>query len=218
CPPIVPGKPLEALIWVRCQLADGGPTALALAQDALTALAAVTKEYHDVAFHLETQVLQSLLADAQGRESASLALLRPAVSLAAAQGAPLIFIGHGPAMVKLLQRLAAEPQMANAAYVLLGAIEHAGGGILTRPLPNAAASSARCMVHYEELTHRELQIVALLARRLSNEEIAASLNISPHTVRNHLANLYAKLDVSSRRAAVARAGQQGLLPAATKQN
>jgi hypothetical protein len=83
CPLIVPGKPLEALVWVRCQLAAGGPTALALAQDALTALAAVTKEYHDVAFHLETQVLQSLLADAQGRESASLALLRPAVSLAA---------------------------------------------------------------------------------------------------------------------------------------
>jgi LuxR family maltose regulon positive regulatory protein len=217
CPPIVPGKPLEALVWVRCQLAAGGPTALALAQDALTALAAVTKEYHDVAFHLETQVLQSLLADAQGRESASLALLRPAVSLAAAQGAPLIFIGHGPAMVKLLQCLAAEPQMTGAARALLGAIEHAGDGTPAKSLPDEAASSARCMAQYEELTRRELQIVALLAQRLSNEEIAASLNISPHTVRNHLANLYAKLDVTSRRSAVARAEQRGLLPAATKQ-
>ena len=191
---------------------------MALAQDALTALAAVTKEYHDVAFHLETQVLQSLLADAQGRASVSLALLRPAVSLAAAQGAPLTFIGHGPAMVKLLQRLAAEPQMTGAARALLGAIEHAGGGIPAKPPPTEAASSARCMAHYEELTRRELQIVALLAERLSNEEIAASLMISPHTVRNHLANLYAKLDVTSRRAAVARAEQQGLVPIATKQN
>ena len=120
-------------------------------------------------------------------------------------------------MVKLLQRLAAEPQMADAACMLLGAIDHAGDGTPAKSPPNEAASSAQYMAQYEELTRRELQIVALLARRLSNEEIAASLNISPHTVRNHLANLYAKLDVTSRRAAVARAGQQGLLPATTKQ-
>ena len=64
----------------------------------------------------------------------------------------------------------------------------------------------------EPLTERELEILSLLADGLSNKEIAYRLGISSITVRNHAANLYGKLHVESRREAVSRARQLGLLP------
>jgi DNA-binding CsgD family transcriptional regulator len=55
------------------------------------------------------------------------------------------------------------------------------------------------------LTYREREVVSLVEDGLSNSEIAAALWISPATVRTHLENIYAKLGVRSRTAAVARA-------------
>jgi DNA-binding CsgD family transcriptional regulator len=54
------------------------------------------------------------------------------------------------------------------------------------------------------LTRREAQIARLLARRASNREIAEQLDVSPHTVRHHVENIFAKLGVHSRRSIVAQ--------------
>lgn len=54
-----------------------------------------------------------------------------------------------------------------------------------------------------DLTPRELEILDLVARGLSNVGIAAAIGVSPHTVRNHLHSVYAKLGVTSRMEAVA---------------
>lgn len=62
------------------------------------------------------------------------------------------------------------------------------------------------------LTERELDILARAAQGLSNREIAAVCHVSPHTVARHLANVFLKLEVSSRGAAVAAARSAGLLP------
>jgi DNA-binding NarL/FixJ family response regulator len=59
------------------------------------------------------------------------------------------------------------------------------------------------------LTRREAEVLALAARGLSNREIAEELVVSEHTVHRHLANIYARLQVSSRAAAVARAAEHG---------
>jgi DNA-binding CsgD family transcriptional regulator len=50
------------------------------------------------------------------------------------------------------------------------------------------------------LTRREAQVARLLARRATNREIAEQLDMSPHTVRHHAENVFAKLGVHSRRA------------------
>lgn len=50
------------------------------------------------------------------------------------------------------------------------------------------------------LTRREAQVARLLARRATNREIAERLGMSPHTVRHHAENVFAKLGVHSRRA------------------
>jgi DNA-binding CsgD family transcriptional regulator len=55
-----------------------------------------------------------------------------------------------------------------------------------------------------ELTAREQEVLAWVARGKTNAEIARLLWLSPATVRKHLENVYAKLGVSTRTAAVAR--------------
>ena len=62
------------------------------------------------------------------------------------------------------------------------------------------------------LTAREVEVLRLLARGLSNKEIAERLVISPKTAGNHVEHIYAKIDASSRAAAAMFAVQHGLLP------
>ena len=62
------------------------------------------------------------------------------------------------------------------------------------------------------LTAREVEVLRLLARGLSNKEIAARLVISPKTVGNHVEHIYAKIDASTRATASLFAMQHGLLP------
>jgi HD-GYP domain-containing protein (c-di-GMP phosphodiesterase class II) len=62
------------------------------------------------------------------------------------------------------------------------------------------------------LTAREVEVLRLLARGLSNKEIAAKLVLSPKTVGNHVEHIYAKIDASSRAAASLFAVHNGLLP------
>jgi LuxR family transcriptional regulator, maltose regulon positive regulatory protein len=64
----------------------------------------------------------------------------------------------------------------------------------------------------EPLSDREGDVLRLLASELTGPEIARELVVSLNTVRTHTKNIYAKLGVTSRRAAVRRAGELGLLP------
>jgi HD-GYP domain-containing protein (c-di-GMP phosphodiesterase class II) len=62
------------------------------------------------------------------------------------------------------------------------------------------------------LTQREIEVLRLLARGLSNRAIAQQLVISPKTVANHIEHIYAKIDASTRARASLFAMQHGLLP------
>ena len=61
------------------------------------------------------------------------------------------------------------------------------------------------------LSRRELEVLRLLAIGLNTRAAAERLNVSPATVRNHVQNLFAKLDVHSRLEAVAYASRHRLL-------
>ena len=63
---------------------------------------------------------------------------------------------------------------------------------------------------FPELTSREREILDLIAQGLSNPEIAARLYLSPKTVRNHISNIFAKLQVADRAQAIVRAREAGL--------
>ena len=73
-----------------------------------------------------------------------------------------------------------------------------------QPTPSLAAAA------FPELTEREIDVLKLLAKGLSNQEIADSLVVSVKTVRNHLSNIFSKLQVADRVQAVIRARKAGL--------
>jgi DNA-binding NarL/FixJ family response regulator len=75
---------------------------------------------------------------------------------------------------------------------------------LTRPL------SARDPVLFPELSDREREVLELIARGKPNSEIARSLVVSPKTVRNHVSNIFTKLQISDRSEAIVRARKAGL--------
>jgi DNA-binding NarL/FixJ family response regulator len=63
----------------------------------------------------------------------------------------------------------------------------------------------------EPLSRREIEVLALLAEGLSNQEIADRLYIAPGTVKNHISNLLPKLNARDRTQAVLQAKELGLL-------
>ncbi len=63
----------------------------------------------------------------------------------------------------------------------------------------------------QALTWRERQVLALLARGMTNKEIANTLVITPNTVKRHLKSLFAKLEVNTRSAASAIATRSGII-------
>ena len=79
----------------------------------------------------------------------------------------------------------------------------------TRPgpfQPNTAALGAL------GLTGQEVKVLQRLAAGQSNKEIARTLGVSPNTVKTHVANLFAKLEVSRRTQAIGKARDLHLIP------
>lgn len=83
--------------------------------------------------------------------------------------------------------------------------------VLTRLSDLSNAEWRRRSLMLSKITSREGQILELLAEGLTNREIAERLSLSAHTVKNHLYELFRKLEVSSRGKAIQAARRQGWL-------
>jgi DNA-binding NarL/FixJ family response regulator len=102
---------------------------------------------------------------------------------------------------------------------IIAAIDAAAAGLVVLPaeavdalLPlTRAASRSPAAGDREQLTTREIEILNLLAEGLGNKAIAPRLGISEHTVKFHLASIFAKLGVSTRTEAVAVGARLGLI-------
>ena len=162
---------------------------------------------HNTRFTIEVLALQALLFHAEGQLQDALAVLEQAVKLAQPGGLLRVFVDLGPTMANLLRRLAP----ASAASHYIDQILRAFPTERLSPQPQPAAPPVEQPAIIEALTRRELQVLELLAQRLTSKEIAEKLIVSEETVRRHRVNIYQKLGVHSYREAIAAAAALGML-------
>ncbi len=88
---------------------------------------------------------------------------------------------------------------------------HFGPGIAQRLTSFFSAPKPAALSEvFPELTTREREVLDLIARGRGNAEIARRLFLSPKTIRNHISNIFAKLQVADRAQAIVRAREAGL--------
>lgn len=158
---------------------------------------------------LEIAVLSAVVTDARGDRAAAVGLLAQALADAAEpESSVRLFLDEGAPMLELLRAVerhdAAGPRGTAAARARL--ILARGGA------PAGAADPARQpQAATELLSERELQVLRLLDSELTGPQIARELFVSHNTLRTHTKHIFTKLDVNTRRAAVRRARERGLL-------
>ena len=84
------------------------------------------------------------------------------------------------------------------------------GPDVARRLMAFFAEAPRAAAAFPELSLREREVLELVARGMSNQQIQDRLVISPKTVRNHVSNIFSKLRVRDRAAAIVRAREAGM--------
>jgi LuxR family maltose regulon positive regulatory protein len=162
---------------------------------------------HNTRRLIEILPLLALVEEAQGQTTAALAALERAVNLAQPGGFIRTFVDSGPTIARLLYQLADR----STAPDYIGRILAAFPNTPTPGEPGQTIKQTTRAKLVEPLSERELEVLTLLNNRLADKEIAQLLSISPLTVRKHNQNIYRKLDVTSRKQAIARARALGLL-------
>jgi len=157
---------------------------------------------------IEILILQALAYQMREDISAALSAMERALKLAEPEGYMRIFVDEGTAMETLIREATAHKITLNYTVKLLAAFEAERKGLDVESLPSVAPVSGPLI---EALSQRELDILRLFKTELSGPEIAQELVIALSTVRTHTKSIYSKLNVNSRRAAVKRAIELGLI-------
>ncbi len=203
----------EYLTLARIHIAQGraspgGPfldNALVLLERLLTDAQAKAR-MHSV---IEILVLKALALDVRDRLSAALDTLKNALVLAQPEGYVRIFLDEGAPMLTLLSQIEeTDLGLQGYAQMLLAHTPVAPGNL---PAPSLDSDRSRNQTLLDPLSERELEVLQLMALGTSNEEIAEHLVIATGTAKRHVSNILAKLAVSNRTQAVARARELGLL-------
>jgi len=161
---------------------------------------------------IEILVLQALAHQTRGEIPAALVSLERALTLSEPEGYVRVFADEGPPMAILLRAAARVAHgehkgiARDYARRLLAAVDKTED---STPVRAGLAEDRQGLV--EPLSKRELEVLRLLGTDLDGPDIARELVVSLNTVRTHTKNIYAKLGVNNRRAAVRRADQLDLL-------
>jgi len=164
---------------------------------------------------IEILVVQALAFQAQGNVSQALASMERALALAEPEGYVRIFVDEGEPMAELLTMMNASRESGTLrvkAYIdkLLAAFCN------TNQFHPSHLHFAQAQVSFipqplvEPLSGRELEVLRLLRTELNGPEIACELIVSLNTLRTHTKNIFNKLGVNNRRAAVRRAEELNL--------
>jgi len=184
------------LSQARIHLAQGDPSTARAVLEPLRQQAEA-KGWPDE--RLKVMVLQAVAHHAYGEKEVAVQMLVDALALAQPGGFIRIFVDEGPAMVALLREAAKHSAAPNYVHQLRAAFGQVEGRTPVTQLL------------IEPLSERELEVLRLLRTELNGPEIARELTVSLNTMRTHTKNIYNKLGVNNRRAAVRRAEELDLL-------
>ena len=125
-----------------------------------------------------------------------------------------------PRLVRVLLGLGASAYLVKSASLeeLLAAVHTAYESPMSPHRENVVMVVSRSILEQtgegaDGLSARELEVLLLAARGLSNRQISAALHLSEATVKRHLANIYPKMDVGSRTEATSKALREGWISA-----
>ena len=150
---------------------------------------------------IEILIVQALAHSARGNRARALESLKRALQLAEPEGYLRIFLDEGQAIADLLPEVGEVEGSKEYLHRLLSAFEEKSD--------DSSSSPAQPLI--EPLSRRELEVLRLVARGLSNDQISKRLFLSVNTVKGHNLRLFNKLQAKSRTEAVARARELGLL-------
>ena len=195
--------------------------ALGEAMGLLEALLRVADQGGRTGSVIELLILQALALQMTAQHGApnlpaALAPLERALRLAEPEGYVRLFVDEGPPLAQLLGEAARRGVLPAYTARLLGAfpagqLAGASGDSPAASPTRVAPGQATTDALVEPLSERELDVLRLFGTDLSGPEIAGELVIALSTVRTHTKSIYSKLNVNSRRAAVKRATELGLL-------
>ena len=191
------------LSQARVHLATGDPAA------ALAVLEPYRRRMAEKAWadeQLKALVLLAVALDAQGDRARAVEVLDEALTLAEPDGFIRIFVDEGAPIARLLYEACSRGVHAGYVRRLLAVFPVDEPERATPSRTNAARAGL-----LEPVSERELEVLSLIAEGLTNQEIAARLYLSPHTVKAHARNIYAKLGANSRTQAVAKGRALGFL-------
>jgi LuxR family maltose regulon positive regulatory protein len=194
-------------------LARGDEVSVEHGQALLTHLLQHAESIHNTRKTIQVLALQAWAYDLQGRESEALDVLEYALTLARPNGFIRTFADLQPlakVLHELRKRRKARQEVDRKVDTYLQSILAA---MNSRYVSQVSTEALLRQEGLEPLTDRELRILHLLDKDLTNKEIARELVITTGTVKVHISNVYRKLSVSNRRAAVSLARALGFLPA-----
>ncbi len=196
-------------------LTKGSPADRSQAGGMLARMHRFFAERHNRHCLIEVMALTALYHDGQGDLPAAVKALTTALDMAHRSRRMEPFLSLGNPLATLLRQIAGQGRFEDYISEILTAFERP-------PAPERIDNTSsedispqpaekRLPVADHPLTNREIDIVQLLDRRMSNKEIAAELFISPDTVKRHTINIYKKLGASNRQDAVERAKVLGVV-------
>jgi LuxR family maltose regulon positive regulatory protein len=203
---------VEVLRWLAHANTAIAAQAWRSALEPLARVQSLADQLHMDRVRIEAMGLRALALDRSGEKS--LPLLKEAMDLASTYGLERLFVDAHPALGDWARSVAAD---AGAAHARSESPWSAAPRVATAAVAasrerNAASPRATASM---ALTPKEREVLELLARNLSNKEIALAMEVGEETIKWHLKNLFGKLAAGSRKQVVRRAQLLGLLEDAT---
>jgi LuxR family maltose regulon positive regulatory protein len=190
------------LAYARVLIAQDTAESCKIASENLDKLEDILIRTNNKRLMIDVMGMKAIIADTVGDSDTAGSYLKKAILL----GQPGLLIRPlvdlGPRLIKPLNGLDMDQEGLQYVGMILSGLQNkkaVGSTVTESQLP------------IEVLSQRELEILNLFKKEMSNNEIAEKLFISPGTVKRHAHNIYSKLSVSGRRNAVSKAAGLGIL-------